>query len=181
MYITNLDCRNMWIRPVYMRDPMRLTRPRRRIRQSRRLLQLRKTRLTFTVMMTMTTMTKTRMTSTPTQRMMVRLKTTTPCTLGQRGSRDVRNVRRSHYSPRIATITTMTINLNQAMTGVRRRRNQEGPPRAPYRPPRKLTGQATDCPPRKRRRQFWLRLVRPATLPSSWWPMAWMKSMRSRN
>ena len=82
-------------------------------------------------------MTKTRMTSAMTQRMMVRSKKTTPCTLGQRGSRDARNVRRSHYYLRIATMTTiimtkMTITLNQVMTRVRRRRNQEGPPRVPY-------------------------------------------------
>ena len=109
------------------------------------------------------------------------LKTKTSCTLGQQGSRYVRNVRRSHYSPRIATVTTMTMTLNQAMTRVGRRRNQEGPPRVPYVTPIKIIGQATDCPPRKRQQQFWLRLVQPARSPSSWWPMAWMKSLRSKN
>ena len=158
---------------MWMRAPMRLTLPRRRIRPSRRLLPLRKTRLALTAATTTTTTTKTR-------------KTTTPFTLGQKGSRDVRNVRRSHYYPGIATMTTMTmttmnITLNQAMTRVRRRRDQEGTPRVPYGPPRKLTGQATQCPLRKRRRQFRLRLVRTPTSPDSWWPMDWMKLLRSNN
>ena len=158
---------------MWMRAPMSLKRPRRQIQHSRRLLPLRKSRLTLTAATTTTTMTKTK-------------KTTTPCTLGQRVSRNVRIVRRSHYSPRIVTMTTMKmttirITLNQAMTRIRRIRDQEGPPRVPYGPPKQLTGQATHCPPCKRRRQFWLRLVQTPTLPSSWWPMDWMKSPRSNN
>ena len=134
---------------------MRLTRPRRQILPSRRLLPLRKTRLTLTAATTTTTMKNAK-------------KMTTPCNLGQRGSRDVITVRRRNYSPTITTMstmtmTTMTITLNQAMTRIRRRRDQEGPSRVLYGPPGKITGQATHFPPRKRRRQYWLLLVRPST------------------
>ena len=156
---------------------MRLTRPRRQIRPIRLLLPLRKTQLTLKVTTTKSMMAKTRMTSTPTQHMVVMTKTTTPRTLGKRRRRVLRKVTRSYYSPRKRTTTTMAMTLNQVMTRVRRR-NQEGPPR-------NLTVQATDLlasgPPSKRWQQFWLLLVQHATSPVSWWPMAWMKSLRSNS
>ena len=163
--------------PLRLRASMRLIRPRRQIRPRRRLLPFQKARMTLTAMKTKKMMANTRMTSTPRQHMVVMTKTKTPCTLRRQGRRVMRKLTRSHYYPRIRIATTMAMTLAQAMMSVRRRTQEVSL--------RNLTGQATDSlasgPPRKRRRQFWLRLMRPATSSVSWWPMAWMKSLRSNS
>ena len=181
MYVTNLDCRPVWILPEWMRAPYEADTTKETDTTEQAAAYTPKDPINIDSDDDNDNYEKYQDDINADTKMMVRSKTKTSCSLGHQGSRYVRNLRSIHYSPRIAAMTTMNITLNQAMTIVRRRINQEGPPRAPYGPPRKLTGQATDCPPRKRRRQFWLRLVQPATSPSSWRPMAWMKSLRSRN
>ena len=88
---------------------------------------------------------------------------TTSRSIGHRGCRDVKTIRKTkNSSPKRAAMTTtkmtpMTITPNQAMASIRRRGVKEKHPQVPLGLPGKLTGQAGNHLVSERLRTFWLR------------------------